>query len=419
VKIENFYIMRKDVFIKMTNKADRYINRDNVIQLLSQMIEIHSPYFQEKEIMDFTYHWFRKRGLPAEYHRYEEKRITNYNGVNVVGRIKGSKEGHRILLNGHMDTVNICEGWTKDPLKATIEGDRLYGLGALDMKSGSAAIMLAVEAFVNTVKDFKGEILYTLVSDEEGPYGLGTDALILDGLTDGMDVAIVTEPSSGFSGIDFPCLCLGARGGWNYTVEFTGKSAHAANPEKGINAILDAAKVMLELKNSNLKTDEKLGRGSICIIKSEGGGAACSVADIASFTVFRHVVRGESRGYLEEEVREAIERANIKGTATMSFRDAPHANNGGFEPYLVEEDNPYTVILQESLAEVTGKTAEVSYFASIGDFNYLGSRANLPTFVFGPSGENYHTADEFVSVESVVKTAEVTYNFLCKLLANS
>ncbi|MBA1336707.1 MAG: Acetylornithine deacetylase [Firmicutes bacterium] len=401
----------------MTVRADRYINRDRVIELLTQLVEIYSPYFREKEIMEFAYNWFRERDIPAEYHRYYEKRITNFNGINVVGRIKGNEKGPRILLNGHMDTVEICESWTKNPLKATIEGDRLYGLGSLDMKSGSAAIMLALEAFINTVKDFNGEILYTLVSDEEGPYGLGTDAIIMDGMADGVDVAIVPEPSSGFTGVSFPCLCLGARGGWNYTVEFTGKSAHAANPEQGINAVVEAARVMMELKNSKLITDEKLGTGSICIIKAEGGGAVCSVADKASFTVFRHVVRGESRECLEEELQEAIRRANIKGTAVMKFRDAPHPQNGGFEPYIVEESHPYTQKLQESITAVTGKPGEIAYFSSIGDFNHLGARAKLPTFVFGPWGENYHTGDEYVSLYSVVKTAEVIYDFLCRTLS--
>lgn len=401
----------------MTVRADRYINRGRVIELLTQLVGIYSPYFHEEEIMEFAYGWFRERDIPVEYHRYHEKRITNYNGINVVGRIKGNEKGPRILLNGHMDTVEVCDGWTKNPLKATIEGDRLYGLGALDMKSGSAAIMLAVEAFVNTVKDFIGEILYTLVSDEEGPYGLGTDALIMDGMTDGMDAAIVPEPSSGFTGVDFPCLCLGARGGWNYTVEFTGKSAHAANPDQGINAVVEAARVMTELKNSELITDEKLGTGSVCIIKAEGGGAACSVADKASFTVFRHVVRGESRECIEEEVQAAIRRADIKGTAVMSFRDAPHPGNGGFEPYIVEESHPYTQRLQESIATVTGKPGEIAYFSSIGDFNHLGARAKLPTFVFGPWGENYHMGDEYVSLHSAVKTAEVIYDFLCRTLS--
>jgi succinyl-diaminopimelate desuccinylase len=82
----------------------------------------------------------------------------------------------------------------------------------------------------------------------------------------------------------------------------------------------------------------------------------------------------------------------------------------------VEEDNPFTIKLRESINEVTGSPGEIEYFSSIGDFNYLGTRAGIPTFVFGPSGENYHTADEYVNLSSVVQTAEVIYGFLEKNL---
>lgn len=400
----------------MKKEMKEYINRDRAFDLLSNLIQIYSPYLKEDKAMEFAYDWMNKRDLHPKYHRYEENKILKYNGTNVIGSLKGREGGPTVLLNGHLDTVEICEGWTKEPLKATLEDDKLYGLGALDMKSGVAAIMLAIEAFKNTVDDFKGEILYTFVSDEEGPYGLGTDSLILDGITNKADVAIVPEPSSGFTGKGFPCLCLGARGGWNYTVKIVGKSAHAANPDEGINAIVEASKLILELKNSEAIVDEKLGKGDICIISSEGGGAACSVADKAAFTVFRHVVRGETRDYLRQEVEEAAKRAGVRGKITMEFRDAPHSENGGFQPYTVDEDNEYTKILKESIANITGEETTTAYFSSIGDFNYLGSRANIPTFVFGPNGENYHTSDEYVNLESVVKTSEVIYDFLISLL---
>ncbi len=400
----------------MGNKVDKYINRENTESLLSDLVKIYSPYFHENEVMDYAHDWFKKRKLPVEYHHFHEKKITDFRGTNVIGRLKGQEEGPTILLNGHLDSVEKCEGWTRDPLGAAIEGDKLYGIGSLDMKAGCAAIMLAVEAFANTFDLFNGEILYTLVSDEEGPYGLGTDALILDGITDHVDAAIVPEPSSGFCQVPFPCLCLGARGGWNYTVSFTGKASHAAFPEQGINAIIEAYKVISELKKSKLQTDTKLGKGSICVIGMNGGGAAASVADKASFTIFRHIVRGEDRSYLRREIDQAIKRAGIKAKASIKFRDAPHSENAGFRPYVVSKTNPYTKIIDESIVSVTGEKSNIAYFASIGDFNYLGSRVKVPTYVFGPDGANFHTADEYVNIDSVVKTSEVIYAFLKRTL---
>ena len=395
---------------------EEYIHRTQVEELLTDLVKIYSPFFHEDEIMEYVYSWFQKRNLPVKYHEFYENKITHFQGKNVIGKLKGQDEGPTVLLNGHLDTVQICKGWTKDPLGAEIEGDKMYGLGTLDMKGGITAIMLAVEAFANTVDRFNGEILYTLVSDEEGPYGLGTDALILDGLINNVDVAVVAEPTAGFACMDFPCLCLGARGGWKYTITLKGKSVHGANPEKGINAIIEASKVLLELEKSNLKSHEKLGKGSICVIEIEGGGAPLSVPDGASFSVFRHVTIGEDRNYLRKEVEEAIKKADIKGSASVKFRDAPHPECAGFRPYIVSESNPYTKAIKESILSATGHQAKIAYFSSVGDFNYLGSRAKLPTYIFGPQGKNYHSPDEYVELNTIVKTAEVIYDFLKKVL---
>lgn len=392
------------------------IDKEKLEKLLSDLISIYSPYLKEEKAMEFVLNWFKERELPAKYHKYSEDRILNFKGINVVGSIKGNKKGPTVLLNGHIDTVEKTEDWTKDPLSASREGDKLFGLGALDMKSGVAAMMMAIETFHNTYKSFAGEILYTVVSDEEGPYGLGTDALILDGITDGVDVAIVPEPSSGFTAKPFPVLCLGARGGWNYTVFLKGKAAHAANPKVGLSAIVEASKLILELKKTNGLSDSKLGKGDLCVISIDGGGAACSVAEKASFTVFRHVVRGETKEYLIKEVLEAAKKVGLTAQINVEFRDSPHSLNGGFDPYTVEEDNAYTLLLKESIEEVTGESARIDYFSSIGDFNYLATRANIPTFLFGPSGENYHMMDEYVNFSSVIKTAEVIFRFLEKML---
>lgn len=400
----------------MHRKVSDYIHYDGVVDLLTKLIEIPSPYFHEEKVMAFVYDWLKEKELYPEFHHYEENKITNFKGINVIGRLKGKEKGPCILLNGHLDTVNICEGWEKDPLRATIEENKLYGLGALDMKSGCVALLLALEAFKNTVRDFKGEIMYTFVSDEEGPYGLGTNAIIEDGIAKNVDVAIVTEPSSGFCSIDFPCLCLGARGGYNYTVEFKGKAAHAANPEKGNSAIVDGAKVMMELKKSEMIEDPILGKGSICIIESSGGGQACSVADTAFFTVFRHVVRGEDQAYLKRELYEAIERANIKSKVKMNFRDSPSDESQGFKPYIVEKEQPYVNQIIKSIQNVCDEKPQIAYFSSMGDFNYLGSRLKVPTLIFGPNGGNYHTANEYVEIDSVIKTAHAVYEFLINTL---
>jgi len=387
-----------------------------VTGLLSELVKIPSPYFEEEKIMQFAHRWLEDAGVPVGFHRFHEDRIFDYKGVNVVGSLESGHPGPTVVVNGHLDTVKLCDGWTRDPFAAQIDGDRMYGLGACDMKGGCAAIMVALREFARNKREFRGKILYSLVCDEEGPFGLGTDALILDGLIPkDADVAVIAEPSSAFSGVPFPSLCLGARGGWNYSVRVKGKSAHGAQPEKGINAVSEAAKILLELEKTELAPHEKLGPGSICCIDFHGGGAALSVPEEAVFSVFRHVTVGETKETVLREAQAAIERAGIAGKAHVRFRDAPHEECDGFPAYVVSEDNLYVMDMKESMKAVTGKDPVISYFPSVGDFCYTGGRLGIPTLVAGPKGANFHGPDEYVELDTVTKTAEFLYDFLSRI----
>jgi succinyl-diaminopimelate desuccinylase len=366
--------------------------------------------------MEFAHGWLADAGVPVDYHRFHEDRTCDYKGVNVVGALESGHSGPTVVVNGHLDTVKLCDGWTRDPFAASIDGNRMYGLGACDMKGGCAAIMMALREFAKRKESFEGKILYSLVCDEEGPFGLGTDALILDGLIPkDADVAVIAEPSSAFSGVPFPSLCLGARGGWNYSVRVKGKSAHGAQPEKGINAVSEAAKILLELEKTELAPHEKLGPGSICCIDFHGGGAALSVPDEAVFSVFRHVVVGETKETVLREARAAIERAGTDAKAEVRFRDAPHDDCDGFPAYVVPEDDPYVNEMKASMKATTGKEPAISYFSSVGDFCYTGGRLGIPTLVAGPKGANFHGADEYVELDTVTKTAEFLYDFLSRI----
>lgn len=391
------------------------IDKRETTELLEQLVSIDSPYFEEEEIMDYVKDWFCQRGMDARIHQYYEEKVTGFYGRNVVLELKGGLPGPVICLNGHLDTVHLCSGWTKDP-RGQREGNRLYGRGALDMKSGCAAIMTALDHFVRDHEHFTGTLKVTLVSVEEGPYGMGTNALIEEGFLDDVDFSIITEPSSGFTGKPFPDLCLGARGGYGLDVEFYGKSAHAASPEKGVSALEDAAKVVAELGNIQYREDPNLGKGTCCVVAINADGGACSVPDFASIKLFWHIVVGEGPDTITEEIEKAIKRAGIRSRYEIKFREAPSEASKGFLPYTVDKEEPMVQDFMGSIRKVTGTEPSISYFSSIGDFCYLGTRLDAPAVIFGASGENHHGRDEYVLLDSVHQTAEILYDFLVKTL---
>lgn len=395
------------------------IEKEKVTDLLKELVAINSPYFHEDEIMEYVYTWFEDNNMNPFLHEYHESKITDFKGKNIIVDLAGKEDGPTICINGHLDTVKLADGWTKDP-NGEIEGDKLYGVGSLDMKSGCAASMIALKAFVDNHKDnFKGKILSTYVSVEEGPYGMGTNALIEEGyINEDIDYSIITEPSAGFTGNPFPDLCLGARGGYSLSVELTGKAAHGASPDLGISAAVDASKVVLELENVDYLEDPYLGTGDVAVIGVESIGGACSIPDKAKISIFWHIVVGEDESTITKEIEKAIERADIKCDYKIKFRDAPSEESKGFLPYTIDGEDPLTQEFIKTVKDVCGEKPTNSYFSSMGDFNYLGSRLEAPAIIFGAAGKDYHSDDEYVELETVYKTAQVLYSFLEKILCN-
>lgn len=391
------------------------ISKNDTTLLLQELVAVPSPYFHEEEIMEMVKKWFNSRGMDAKFHEYHESKVTDFHGKNVVLELTGTGEGPVIHINGHLDTVNLCKGWTKNP-SGEIDGDLLYGVGALDMKSGCAAAMIALAEFHKEHKDFKGKIKASFVSVEEGPYGMGTNALIESGFLNDVDFSLINEPSAGFNDNPFPDICLGARGGYGLEIEFFGKASHAATPELGINAAQDAAAVIGELKNIVFIEDEHLGKGTSCVIGMASDGGACSVPDYATVKIFRHIVRGEDENTIIKEIDEAVKRAGIRGTHNIKFRQAPSEESKGFMPYTVSKDDKMVQKFVESVHKIYNKEPSFTYFQSIGDFNYLGTRLGAPALIFGAAGKNFHAEDERVNLDSVYKTALIMYDFLVKVL---
>ena len=392
------------------------IDADETVELLQDLVQIPSPFFEEEEIATYIYDWLDERGLEPEYHRVSEPDITGFEGDNVVARIEGSDpDAPTVLLNGHMDTVQHVDGWTEDPVSGRIEDGKLYGQGSCDMKGGLAAILVAFEALAE--RDLKGDVVLTAVVDEEGPFGLGTDAAIRDGLTDDCDVAVVTEPAPTITqrDIENPAIVLGARGRFLYEISVTGQAAHGSQPDKGVNAALDACRVADAISEMELGHHPKLGSGSVCLLSIEGGGEPLSVPDYCEMEIDRHVVPGETAESVLEDARRVVDGLDVESDVDISLREAPEPDLY-FQPYVTDEDHPLVTPFFESIHDLLDTEPDVGYFSSVGDFNHLGGRAGIPTVIVGPDGANVHGTGEYVYLDEVVETAELVADATSRII---
>ena len=163
----------------------------------------------------------RATGTPGDSDRYPR--------WNLVARRDGQDAGECVHFNSHHDVVEVGNGWTRDPFGAEVDGDKIYGRGACDMKGGLAASIIAAEAFIEEHPDFAGAVEISATADEEsGGYG-GVAYLAEQGFFDPGRVqhVIIPEP------LNKDRICLGHRGGWWAEIETRGEIAHGSMPFLG------------------------------------------------------------------------------------------------------------------------------------------------------------------------------------------
>ena len=158
-------------------------------------------------------------------------------------RARGTGGGRTLLLCGHLDTVNV-EGMT-DPHAPRIDGDRLYGRGAYDMKAGVAAALIAAREASRL--GLAGDVVVAAVADEEHA-SLGVQEALRHVSA---DAAVVTEPTE-------LQLVVAHRGFVWSEVEVTGRAAHGSRPHLGVDAIAKMGRVLTELE----QLDHSLARPS-------------------------------------------------------------------------------------------------------------------------------------------------------------
>jgi succinyl-diaminopimelate desuccinylase len=177
----------------------------------------------------------------------EHFRVTNLWALR-----RGSKPGPTLAFAGHTDVVPTgpLAQWTSDPFVPTHRNGLLYGRGAADMKSSIAAMVVAVEAFVQTHPQHAGAIGFLITSDEEGPAVDGTVRLvdILKARGEALDMCIVGEPTS----VDVlgDTVKNGRRGTLSGKLTVKGIQGHVAYPQLARNPIHQVAPALAELAST-------------------------------------------------------------------------------------------------------------------------------------------------------------------------
>jgi succinyl-diaminopimelate desuccinylase len=293
-----------------------------------------------------------------------------------------------VLLHGHLDVVPA----RPEQFEPMVEGDRLFGRGAYDMKGAVAALLLALA-------DLRGQdqvkVRLGVVPDEESEEeeDRGGDLLVAEGFSG--DFAITGEPTDMHVGV-------AAKGVFAMRIEVAGRAAHGATPWLGENAILRAIEVFRKIESLPFAAQgsELFDRPSINLGRIWGGDALNKVPDLAVIDVdVRHLPEQDPDAILEE-VR------TVPGANVVSTFRRPHA--------MVDPD----LIFVRALCEAAGRhhaegVTSIGRDGASDAVSFL--RAGIPAVEFGPIGGGHHGPEEWVSVESLAEYRRTIVDFVGEL----
>ncbi|HCC95533.1 MAG TPA: acetylornithine deacetylase, partial [Flavobacteriaceae bacterium] len=206
-----------------------------------------------------------------------------------------------ILLNSHHDTVKFGSSWTYDPLKATIEGDKLVGLGSND--AGASAVSL-LATYINFLNDDLPFNLIVAITAEEESSGQLNVASILPNLPK-IDLGIVGEPTQ----MD---MAIAERGLVVMDVIVKGKTGHAARNE-GVNAIYEAIDVMNWFKTYQFeRVSDMLGPVKMTVTQIEAGKQHNVVPDECRLVVDCRVNELYSNQEVVDIISSCLPKAEVK-----------------------------------------------------------------------------------------------------------
>jgi succinyl-diaminopimelate desuccinylase len=302
------------------------------------------------------------------------------------------------LFNGHLDVVPAGDPrtWRHPPYGARVARGRLWGRGAADMKGAIASFLAALSAVARSGVRSPHRVALELVSDEEALGAEGTGFLTARGRVRA-DLALVGEPT-GLRPV------LAAKGTLRGRIHVIGRAAHAATPERGLNAILHAARVVVRLSGMKRRGRHPLlGRPTLNVGLIAGGLCTNVVPPRCTLGFDRRLLPGETRAQVRREIGAVVA---ALGRVHPAFRAELEIESFA-EPSEIRRDAEIVRLADEAFLALEGRRPRHAGMGGTTDARFL-IRAGIPTLILGPGDiAQAHTVDEFVAVKELERAARV------------
>lgn len=369
------------------------MEKEKKISILQDVIRIKSVNGNEKEVAEYFQNLLKEYDIESELVDYEEPGRSN-----LVATIQKG-EGKTLGISGHLDVVSAGDEsqWKYPPYDAHIEGNKLYGRGSTDMKSGTTALVLSLIEMKEEGIEFEGTIkLLLTVGEEVGE--LGSMQLTELGYADDLDALLIAEPTS-YS------IVYAHKGSINYTVESHGKSSHSSMPEEGINAINQLNQFITKANKEMDEVTDKyendiLGKFIHNITVIEGGDQVNSIPDYAKVEANIRSIPEFSNDQTVELLEKIIDEINedLDGTLKLIV---------DFNKQPVESD-PDSELIQNIQNIFDENLPLIGISATTDAAEFTKAEKDFDVVIFGPGVPSLpHQVDEYVEIDNYLEFIDV------------
>lgn len=384
----------KDEILKLVE-----VEKENLFGLIQRLIQIKSYSGDEKEIVGFIAAKMNEFGFDEAYHD---------NFGNAIGRIGNGPI--KIMYDAHIDTVKVTEteNWVRPPFGGVIENGKIYGRGAVDEKPAMAGFMIAgkiLKSLYGNNFSFTLYIIGSVLEEDADGYPLYH---IIENEGIKPDFVLLGEPT------DLK-VYRGQRGRMELKITTTGKSAHGAHNQKGINAIYKMMPIISEIEklDKKLKPKPTLGKGSITVsnIMSKAP-SMCSVSDFCQIHIDRRMTIGENKSSVVRELKEIIKKhksdakISIPNVEGVSWKGTHFSQEAYFPTWVYDEKHPIVDAALRTSKLAVGKAKSGVWSFSTNGVATAG-HFGIPTIGFAPGKEELaHSSNEEILLNDLLKATK-------------
>lgn len=366
------------------------------IQILQDLIRLHTVNGNEIIVAQYLQKLLAQHGIEAAVDEFGDKR------ANLQAAIGQTTDPAKVLvLTGHQDTVTVGDpaDWEHDPFGAEIVGDKLYGRGASDMKSGLAAAAITLIELKEQGVELNGSLRLVATAGEE--YGTpGAYRLNEQHAVDDATAMVVCEPTDGQ-------IIYAHSGSFNYRITSTGKAAHSSTPSRGINAIAGLVNY-INLEQglfADAPTDEYLGdvQHSVTVIK--GGDQVNTIPDQAELLGNIRPTYAFNNQQVIDRLETTLAKLNQEHAAQLKLEIIHN-----FEPVETKKDNEFVKLAQQAaLNNFQDRQVELQTMNGATDASvFIKNNHQLPTVILGAdNSQTDHQLNEYTTVSCYLELINV------------